>query len=369
MFTKTHTSKINYFIIKTISIFIVFFITASLYSYTIKGIAVGAYDGDTIKVLVKNEKGNLKQYKVQLMGIDAPEKEQNYGFESRNHLLSLIGNKEITVKYEKKDTLGRILGKVYCNYEYINEKMIRNGYAWYSEKKYPASIILAIAQEHAQKSQSALWKQVEPIPPWNWKKVKKKNKQYILQNVINSTVKVITPKTVGTGFLISRNGEILTNYHVVANQKNIRVELKNGTTKNAIYYKTTKDSKKMDIVMLKIKGSYSNYLKLAKYEPKINDNIFVVGHPYGYDWTLSKGYVTGYQGTNPSNIQISANISPGNSGSAICNTKGEVVGIAKTIELNNIKFNIGYLVYDPTNVLYFGLSLNGIKSFLRNLSN
>ncbi|MCP4176440.1 MAG: hypothetical protein GY756_01630 [bacterium] len=77
---------------------------------------------------------------------------------------------------------------------------------------------------------------------------------------------------------------------------------------------------------------------------------------------MSKGYVTGCQGNN---IQVSANISP--SGSAICNMNSEIVGIAKIIEVSKITLNIGKLISDPTNVLYFGLSLKGIKSFLRNL--
>ncbi|MCP4176441.1 MAG: serine protease [bacterium] len=124
--------------------------------------------------------------------------------------------------------------------------MIRNGYAWYSEKEYPANIVLAIAQKH----RLALWKQIEPIPPWTWKKAKNKDKKYVFQRVINATVKIVTPKAVGTGFLISRNGEILTNYHVIANQKRILVKFKNGKTRNAVSYRTTKNSKKMDIIQI-----------------------------------------------------------------------------------------------------------------------
>ena len=75
---------------------------------TLQGRVVGIADGDTATVLDAMN----KQWKIRLMGIDAPEKKQAFGNKSKESLADLVFNKQVTVEYSKKDRYGRTVGKI-----------------------------------------------------------------------------------------------------------------------------------------------------------------------------------------------------------------------------------------------------------------
>ena len=78
------------------------FLSLSLFSAEIKGKVVAVYDGDTITVLDKMDKGN---FKIRLDKIDAPEKKQAFGSKAKQFLSSLIFGKQVTVRYKAVDPM------------------------------------------------------------------------------------------------------------------------------------------------------------------------------------------------------------------------------------------------------------------------
>ena len=156
-----------------ILILLVFQISCGVVSeeYTVKYVS----DGDTITVI--NNKTN-KKVKVRLFGIDAPEKTQEYGLESKEYLMSLTKNKSIIVKGNTYDKYGRLLGTIYVDGININETMVQTGNAWWYEKFDPKNTKVRDMQIKAKESKLGLWKNVNAIAPEEYRKNQKnKNKK------------------------------------------------------------------------------------------------------------------------------------------------------------------------------------------------
>ena len=137
-------------------------VALSLLAHPAKVIKIS--DGDTITILTQQH----EQIKVRLYGIDAPEKkQQDYGQRSKQFLANLIAGKVVEVDENGKDRYKRTIGTIYLDGKDINAQMVANGYAWayrkFSKKYTP--------QESKAKSQRlGLWRDKEPIPPWEWRK-------------------------------------------------------------------------------------------------------------------------------------------------------------------------------------------------------
>ena len=131
--------------------------------FALSGKVISIHDGDTITILQ-----NKQQIKVRLFGIDAPELKQPYGKKSKQFLANLIAGKVVEVEENGKDRYKRTIGIVYLGNTDINAQMVANGYAWAYRKfskKYTA-------QESKAKSQKlGLWRDKEPVPPWEWRKL------------------------------------------------------------------------------------------------------------------------------------------------------------------------------------------------------
>ncbi len=115
------------------------------------------------------------EYKVRLSGIDAPEKQQPFGPESRKSLADLVYGKEVTVTWIKRDYHKRVVGKVMLNKVDINLEQVKRGMAWvfkhfvddpYSQDQAD----YADAQEVAESRHLGLWSQKDPIPPWEFRR-------------------------------------------------------------------------------------------------------------------------------------------------------------------------------------------------------
>jgi endonuclease YncB( thermonuclease family) len=98
---------------------------AVAFADTLTGRVVRVIDGDTIVVL----DGSNAQHKIRLTGIDAPERGQAYGTQSKEHLSDSISGELVVVEYEKNDRYGRVLGKVLLSGKDINLEQIRAGLA------------------------------------------------------------------------------------------------------------------------------------------------------------------------------------------------------------------------------------------------
>jgi endonuclease YncB( thermonuclease family) len=141
---------------------------------TLHGRVVGVYDGDTVTVL----DGTNTQWKIRLMGIDAPEKKQAFGNKSKEHLSGLVFNKQVTVEYRKKDRYGRTVGKILVQGLDANLEQVKAGMAWHykqyqREQSEADRIAYAKAEEQARAGRRGLWFDHEPAPPWDWRKQQK----------------------------------------------------------------------------------------------------------------------------------------------------------------------------------------------------
>ena len=140
---------------------------------------------------------------------------------------------------------------------------------------------------------------------------------------------------VGSGFVMSQEGYILTNNHVVEDADQIKIKLSNGKEYNG---KVIGRDSKTDLALLKIEGGSDLHpLKLGNSEDlKVGSWVVAVGSPFGLEQTVTAGIVSAKGrviGSGPYDnfIQTDASINPGNSGGPLINMKGEVVGINTAI--------------------------------------
>jgi len=137
-------------------------------------------------------------------------------------------------------------------------------------------------------------------------------------------------QSLGSGVIVSADGYILTNNHVVAEAAEIKVKLLDGREFMA---KAVGQDAKTDLAVLKIEASGLNAAVLGDYERiQVGQWVMAVGNPFGLEGTVTVGVVSAkgrHLGLNPieSFIQTDASINPGNSGGPLVNLKGEVIGI------------------------------------------
>ncbi|MDQ6952273.1 MAG: DegQ family serine endoprotease [Mariprofundaceae bacterium] len=138
----------------------------------------------------------------------------------------------------------------------------------------------------------------------------------------------------GTGFIVSSKGYIVTNNHVIEGADEIVVKTSNGKE-----YKATVmgADAKLDVALLKIKAKHLHAAKLGDSKKlRVGDWVIAIGNPFGLEQTVTAGIVSARGrviGSGPYDdyIQTDAAINPGNSGGPLFNTKGEVVGINAAI--------------------------------------
>lgn len=133
----------------------------------------------------------------------------------------------------------------------------------------------------------------------------------------------------GSGFLVSQDGKILTNFHVIQHTKRATVRLANKDAYDTV--EVLDLDKRKDIALIKIKAVELPYLTLGKSSAvDVGDQIFSLSTPLGiFQNTLSSGIVSGIRaGDGYKYFQITAPISHGSSGSPVFNSHGEVIGIA-----------------------------------------
>jgi endonuclease YncB( thermonuclease family) len=146
--------------------------TVSADTYT--GRVVGISDGDTITVL----DADYHQHKVRLIGIDAPEKKQQYGQVSKQHLSATVFQRAVTVDVSKLDRYKRELGKVLVGDVDVNLEQVRAGLAWhykqYVHEQHPADRErYTEAERQAREARRGLWQDEAPTPPWEFRHAKK----------------------------------------------------------------------------------------------------------------------------------------------------------------------------------------------------
>lgn len=138
----------------------------------------------------------------------------------------------------------------------------------------------------------------------------------------------------GSGFIISPDGYVVTNYHVVENATDVSVTLDNGKDLPVTIVGT---DKKTDLALLKIKegGNYP-HVDFASAVPRVGDWVIAVGNPFGLGGTVTAGIISARGrdiGASPYDdfLQIDAPVNRGNSGGPTFNAQGQVVGVNTAI--------------------------------------
>ena len=151
----------------------------------------------------------------------------------------------------------------------------------------------------------------------------------ITTNVFRQTVQ---SASAGSGFIITTDGYIVTNYHVVDNANNVKITLYNGAEYDA---KVIGGDSDYDVAVLKIDAADLQAVTVGNSSTlQIGEDIAAIGNPLGeLTFSMSEGIVScvdraiNVDGTPFNMIQVTAAINPGNSGGPLFNTYGEVVGI------------------------------------------
>lgn len=138
----------------------------------------------------------------------------------------------------------------------------------------------------------------------------------------------------GSGFVITTDGYVVTNNHVVQDAEEVKVRFQNGDSYDA---KVIGTDPKTDLALLKIKSDKTfPAVSFTKTEAKVGDYVMAVGNPFGLGGTVTRGIVSARGrdiGSGPYDdfLQIDASINKGNSGGPTFNLDGEVVGINTAI--------------------------------------
>ncbi|HEX3443175.1 MAG TPA: trypsin-like peptidase domain-containing protein, partial [Chthoniobacterales bacterium] len=140
--------------------------------------------------------------------------------------------------------------------------------------------------------------------------------------------------SLGSGFIVSKEGHILTNYHVVQGTDDILVDLNDGMQAKAT---VVGSDQQVDVAVLKINLPNLTPLSLADSDQvKVGQIVFAVGNPFGLRESVSQGIISARdrRGISDSSVeffQTDTAINPGNSGGPLIDVKGEVVGMNSVI--------------------------------------
>src|SRR5690348_9238402 len=166
----------------------------------------------------------------------------------------------------------------------------------------------------------------------------------------------------GSGFVIDKDGHILTNYHVVAEARQVKVTLHNRKSYSATIVGTDPAH---DLAVIQIKAPDLVPAVLGDSRNlQVGQKVYAIGNPFGLSGTMTRGIVSSIRPVREPNgatideaIQTDAAINPGNSGGPLMNWHGEVIGI-NTMILSSVNQNAG---------IGFAIPINTAKAVLNDL--
>jgi len=141
-------------------------------------------------------------------------------------------------------------------------------------------------------------------------------------------------KSLGSGFIISADGYVITNHHVIKDADEVVVRLQD---RRELVAKIVGSDKRSDIALLKLEAKELPVVKLGSSEElKVGEWVLAIGSPFGFDHSVTAGIVSAKGRSLPSDnyvpfIQTDVAINPGNSGGPLFNLDGEVVGVNSQI--------------------------------------
>src|SRR5580698_6373204 len=162
-----------------------------------------------------------------------------------------------------------------------------------------------------------------------------------IESVVNITSKAVTfdffyglvpQEGQGSGFIIDKDGHIMTNYHVIADARTVEVTLHNRKKYRATIVGTDRSH---DLAVVQIKVPDLTPMVLGDSgNLQVGQKVYAIGNPFGLAGTLTRGIVSSIRQVQEPDgmtideaIQTDASINPGNSGGPLLNMHGEVIGI------------------------------------------
>src|SRR5580693_7437281 len=190
-------------------------------------------------------------------------------------------------------------------------------------------------------------------------------------SVVNITSKAVTfdffyglvpEEGQGSGFIIDKEGHILTNYHVIAEARQIVVALHNRKTYPATIVGADRSH---DLAVVQIKAPDLTPMVLGDSSNlQVGQKVYAIGNPFGLSGTLTRGIVSSIRQVREPDgmkiedaIQTDASINPGNSGGPLLNMRGEVIGI-NTMIASNVGQSAG---------IGFAIPINTAKAVINDL--
>ena len=177
-----------------------------------------------------------------------------------------------------------------------------------------------------------------------------------LKNTKPAVVTIINKNSFGSGFIISSDGYILTNYHVIMDEKNVTVKLNNDLKVKASLVKSNKD---YDLALLHIDAEDLKTIPIGNSDlVETGDEVYAVGTPLeeSLGQTITRGIISGVRMISGIKfLQTDVSINPGNSGGPLLNDKGELIGIT-TMKLSGVGVEgIGFCI--PSNAAFEMLNI------------
>ncbi len=169
----------------------------------------------------------------------------------------------------------------------------------------------------------------------------------------NPNDEALVQNSLGSGVIVTNEGHIITNNHVVAQVDEIEVQLADGRTKKA---RLVGSDEQVDLAVLKIDERGVKPLKLGDSDAvQAGDMVLAIGNPFGFEETVTEGIISSKGRPNRVDgfgdfLQTDAAINPGNSGGPLINLAGEVIGINTAIISNTgASAGIGFAI--PSNTV------------------
>lgn len=136
---------------------------------TWNGSVVGVLDGDTLDVL-----HNQHAKRIRLHGVDCPEKGQAFGKVAKLATSALVFGQTVTVKPHDTDRYKRVVAEIFLvDGTNLNHQLVRDGWCWWYQKYAPGDRVLEALENAARERRKGLWADPNPLPPWEWRKVKR----------------------------------------------------------------------------------------------------------------------------------------------------------------------------------------------------
>ncbi|HLC90168.1 MAG TPA: trypsin-like peptidase domain-containing protein [Candidatus Nanoarchaeia archaeon] len=174
-------------------------------------------------------------------------------------------------------------------------------------------------------------------------KIQNQDFSSVIEDSIPAVVSIRTNLGSGSGFLVSSDGYIVTNYHVIKDATAATI-ITSDSDRHAVALVGA--SPNADVAVLKIDGTSFSFLEWGNSDKIIvGEKVIAVGNPGGFDFSVTQGIVSAtkrFDSQGNEFVQIDVPINPGNSGGPLINAKGEVIGIntKKIAEFEGVGFAI-----------------------------